>query len=227
MGRMLLNWDFAGAADPFERGVERSPTTMGLAMYAWFPWQMGQFDKAIAATSRLIELEPTTAQWHSDLAWWYWSAGDTAAARAAAMRAAALDSAFYEPYHALAWFEAAAGNPDAARRLLARAARAAGGDFWLRRTAEAYIMVQAGDSAGARRVLRSMASDPRLAQRAMLLHALGDIDGMYAMLERAIDARDSDAIWVINAYPPLRSLRAEPRYQRLLERMGLPEALRR
>jgi serine/threonine-protein kinase len=227
MGQVLLEWDFAGALAAFERGVERNPTTMGLAVYAWFPWQVGQFAKAIAATSRLVDLEPTTAQWHSDLAWWYWSAGDTAASRAAAVRAVALDSAFYEPYHALAWLDASAGASDAARRSLARAAQAAGGDFWLRQTAEAYIMVRSGDSTGARRVLRAMQDDPRLAQRAILLHALGDLDGMYAMLDRAIDARDSDAIWVINAFPPLRSLRGEPRYQRLLDRMGLPEDLRR
>jgi len=226
MVRMYLDWDFAGAAEPLEKGAQRNPSAIGLAVYAWYPWQMGQFAKAIAATSRLVDLEPTTAQWHSDLAWWYWSAGDSAASRAAAMRAVALDSTFYEPYHVLGWLEAAAGNIAAARGSLARAAVAAGGDFWLLQTAEAFTMVQAGDTTGARRVLRSMSNDPRLAQRAILHYALGEVDSMYALLARAIDARDSDAMWVVNAYSPLRRLRAEPRYQQLLERMKLPREWR-
>lgn len=68
---------------------------------------------------------------------------------------------------------------------------------------------------------------PRLAQRALLLATLGDRDSMYVLFERAIDARDPDAIWILNAAPMLRPLRHEPRYQDLLERMGLPENLRR
>jgi len=50
---------------------------------------------------------------------------------------------------------------------------------------------------------------------------------MYTTLERAIDARDSDAIWILNSLPSLRPLRRGPRYQALLGRMGLPEHLRR
>ena len=42
------------------------------------------------------------------------------------------------------------------------------------------------------------------------------------LLGRAIDARDPDAIWILNSYPVLHPLRKEPRYQQLLERMGLP-----
>jgi hypothetical protein len=72
-----------------------------------------------------------------------------------------------------------------------------------------------------------MERDPRLAQRALLLEAIGEVDSMYTTFERAIEGRDSDAIWILNAAPSLRPLRQEPRYQRLLQRMGLPEHLRR
>lgn len=223
----LLDWNFALAAEEFRLGMDRKPTTLAQALYSWFPWEMGQFAEAIAATRHLIELEPTTAQWHSDLGWWYWSSGDSAAARASALRAIALDSTFYEPHHIIAWLEAHGRKPVPARRSLARAAAAAGGDFWLRQTLEGYILARSGDTAGARRVLRSLDRDPRLAQRALLLATLGDRDSMYVLFERAIDARDPDAIWILNAAPMLRPLRHEPRYQALLERMGLPENLRR
>ena len=226
MARFLVDWDFAGAEALFDSGMQRNPSTQAQAVYSWFPWETGQFDKAIAAATKLIDLEPTTAQWHSDLAWDHYSAGDAAAARTAALRAIALDSAFYEPYHLLAWIEYEAGNLPAARDRLARAATV-GGDFWLRETLEGLILARTGDTAGARAVLRSLDRDPRLAQRALLLRALGETDSMYTMFEAAIDARDVDAIWILNSWPSLRPLRQEPRYQRLLERMGLPAHLRR
>jgi len=50
---------------------------------------------------------------------------------------------------------------------------------------------------------------------------------MYSTFARVIDARDPNAIWFLNAAPALRPWRQEPRYQALLERMGLPEEWRR
>jgi eukaryotic-like serine/threonine-protein kinase len=226
MMHYLLDWDFTTAGQEFTSGMERNPTTLAQALYSWFPWGTGQFAEGIAVSSRLIDKEPTTAQWYSDVGWNYWSSGDGATARTFARRAIALDSAFYEPYHLLAWIEAEAGDFPAARQALARA-RAVSGGFWIQELVEGFIRVRSGDTAGARRVLRSLDGDPRLAQRALLLQALGDRDSMYTLFERAIAVRDPDAIWILNSAPMLRPLRHEPRYQRLLERMGLPENLRR
>ena len=71
-----------------------------------------------------------------------------------------------------------------------------------------------------------MDNGQRLAQRAVVLAALGDRDSMYVLFERAIDVKDPDALWFLNAIPSLRPFRHEPRYQRLLERMGLPKEWR-
>jgi len=222
MVSFLLDWDFAKAEEQFKLGMSRKPTTLAQALYSWFPWETGRFAEAIAVSTRLIDAEPTTAQWYSDVGWDQWSAGDTEAARATALRAIALDSAFYEPYHMLAWIEAVTGNYSAARQAMARAAKVAGGDFWLLQTLEGFILAASGDTAGARRIARAMDRDPRLAQRAILMFAVGERDSMYTLFNQAIDARDPDAIWILNSAPFLRQLRKEPRYQALLERMGLP-----
>jgi hypothetical protein len=42
----------------------------------------------------------------------------------------------------------------------------------------------------------------------------------------AIEARDPDTTWILNSFPVLRPLRREPRYQQLLERMGMPKEWR-
>ena len=103
----------------------------------------------------------------------------------------------------------------------------AGGDFWIRQLTEGLLLAAQGDTAGVRRVLRALDRDPRYAQRAMLHHAVGQRDSMYALFDRAIDARDPDALWILNAMPNRYTLRSEPRYQKLLARMGLPEERRR
>jgi Flp pilus assembly protein TadD len=201
--------------------MARNPSTQAQALYSWVLWETGRHAEAVAAIRKVVDVEPTTAQWHSDLAWLLWSVPDSAGARAAAQRAIALDSAFYEPYHLLTWLELAGGNPPAARRALERARVVAGGDFWIREMVEGHIRLAEGDTAGARAILASLRTSSRLAQRAWLLRAVGDIDGSYAMFERAIAARDGDALWTLTASPLLYPMKAEPRYQALLARAGL------
>ena len=76
-----------------------------------------------------------------------------------------------------------------------------------------------------RRALAALDGDPRLAQRGGLLFLAGSKDSAYAMLGRAVDARDLDLLQVLNAMPPLYPFRGEPRYQALLAHIGLPERL--
>jgi serine/threonine-protein kinase len=227
MMRFLLDWDFTKADAELRRGMDRNPTTVAQAFYVFFPWETGRFEEASAIGKHIIELEPTTAQWHSDMGWNRWSAGDTVAGRTYAQQAIRLDSTFGEPYFILAMMDADGGNAPAARQAAARTIALSGPDYPFNQTVDAYVKAKTGDAAGARRVLREMQKTPRLAQQALVLAALGERDSMYVMFERAIDAKDPDTIWFLNAIPSLRPLRHDPRYQRLLERMGLPEEWRR
>ena len=226
MMRFLLDWDFAKADEELRRGMDRNPTTLAQAFYVYFPWETGRFEEASVIGKHIIELEPTTAQWHSDMAWNRWSAADSVAGRAYAQEAIRLDSTFGEPYFILALMDADGGNAPAARQEAARMIALSGPDYPFSLLIDGYVKAKTGDTAGARRVLHAM-DNGRLAQRALLLGALGERDSMYVMFGHAIDAKDPDAIWFLNAIPSLRPMRHEPRYQRLLERMGLPKEWRR
>jgi len=57
----------------------------------------------------------------------------------------------------------------------------------------------------------------------VMSYLAGDKDGTYALLDRAIEARDGDLLWVLTAIPYLYPIHHEPRYQGLLRRVGLPE----
>jgi TolB-like protein len=223
--RWVVDWDFTAADEELRRGMAHKPTTLAQTFYSYFPWAMGQFAEAIRVGQRVVDLEPTTAQWHNDLAWDRWAAGDSAGARASALRAMALDSTFLESYFLLSLIDADGGDIAAARRWAALRNRM-GGDSTGATILEGYTMARAGDTTGAYRAQLALERGGNLASAALLLAALGDKDAMYATFERAIDAREPYALWYLNAVPWLRPWRHEPRYQALLERMGLPESLR-
>src|SRR5262249_2033358 len=154
MMRFLLDWDFTKADEEINRGMDRNPTTIAQAFAVYFPWETGQFDKASTIGKHIIELEPTTAQWHSDMAWNRWSAGDSVAARVDAEQAIRLDSTFSEPYFILAMIDADGGNVAAARREAERTIALGNGPF--AQLIDGYVKAKTGDTAGARRVLRAM-----------------------------------------------------------------------
>ncbi len=216
------DWDFSAAEDAFRRGLARTGSTEARGLRGWTLWEVGRYAEAIAATQALIALEPTTAQWRSDLAWSYWSSGDSAAARASLLKAIEVDSSFYEAYDLLGMVESDAGNLEASARYHDRAIAVAGGDYWVRQFSEAVLHRARGDLAGVRRVLRELEGDPRYAQRAVMSLLAGDTAATYALLERAIATSDGDVLWVLRSIPYLYPLHGEPRYRALIRRVGLP-----
>ena len=159
--RAVGDWDFTAADRDLALGMARNPSTQAQALYSWVLWETGRHEDAVRAIRKVVEVEPTTAQWHSDLGWLLWSIPDSAGSRAAAMRAIALDSTFYEPYHLLTWLELPPRNVAAGRVALQRARSEAGGDFWFRETLEGHLHVAAGDTAAARAILARLKDDPR------------------------------------------------------------------
>jgi serine/threonine-protein kinase len=225
--RLHDRWDFSGAYADFDAAESRRSSSLGVGMLDWALWEMGDFDRMLRGGRQLVEQEPTTAQWRSDLAWGLWSLGKPADALASARKGAELDSAFYETFDILSLVLGNLGKHAAADSAHRRAVEVAGGDYWVRRFDEGILASQRGDTAGVRRALAALDGDPRLAQRGGLLFLAGLKDSGYAMLGRAVEARDLDLLQVLNAMPPLYPFRGEPRYQALLARIGLPERLRR
>jgi TolB-like protein/Tfp pilus assembly protein PilF len=224
VAHLQVDWNYAAAEEDFRRGLERNHSTQARALRGWTLWETGRPREAIAVMQGLIDIEPTTAQWHSDLAWSWWSMGNTAAARASLQRAVAVDSTFDDVYDLLVLVESDAGRIAAAERYHQRALGAGGGDYWVRPLAEVVLLKAKGDRDGMRRVQRELANDARYAQRAVIAHLLGERDATYDLLRQAADARDGDLMWVLGATPYLYSLRAEPPYEAVLRRVGLPLA---
>jgi len=216
-----VDWNFAGAAEQFRLGGQRTLTFQAQALYAWIMWELGQSAGIIQMSGTLTELEPTTAQWWSDLGWGHWSGLDSAKARKAVVKATQVDSTFYEAWDLLSLIEGDAHNFEAAERARARATVLAGGDYWVRQLNTGQTAARRGDTATVRRMLKELDGDPRLAQRAELLYLLGQDDSMYVMLNKAVDARDPDLLQVLNAMPQMYALRGQSRHTAVLKRIGL------
>ena len=225
--RLHDQWDFSGAYADFAAAESRPGSPLGWGMFGWALWEMGDFEGMLQRGRNLVDDEPTTAQWRSDLAWGLWSLGKPAEALASARKGTELDPSFYETFDIMSLVLGDLGQHLAADSAHRRAVEVAGGDYWVRRFDEGLLASQRGDTAGVRRALAALDGDPRLAQRGGLLFLAGLTDSAYVMLGRAVDARDLDLLQVLNAMPPLYAFRGEPRYQALLARIGLPERLRR
>jgi len=56
----------------------------------------------------------------------------------------------------------------------------------------------------------------------VMSYLAGDEDATYSLLERAIETRDGDVLWVLSSVPYLYPLHGEERYRGLMSRIGLP-----
>jgi TolB-like protein/tRNA A-37 threonylcarbamoyl transferase component Bud32 len=227
VARIHNDWDFPNGYADLDSAKSRPSSSLGVGLLGWVLWEMHDFNGMFEGTRRLIEQEPTTAQWRSDLAWGLWSSGNNTEALASARVGAASDSSFYEVFDIMSLALADLGDFAAADSAHAVAVKVAGGDYWVRLFDEGLIAYRRGDTAGVKRALSRLDGDPRIAQRGGLLLLAGKKDSAYAMLNHALDVRDLDLLQVLNAMPALYQFRQEPRYQDLLSRMGMPERLRR
>lgn len=224
VARLHIDWDFVGADDDFARGLARQPSTMARGLFMWTRWETGRCDDrtigGLEISHALIEVEPTTAQWRSDISWCYWAMGDTAAARKQLTAAIKVDPNFYEAFDLFGMVESDAGNIAESKRNHDEAVRL-GGKYWVREFSEVVLHMARHDAVSAKRVLASLDKDGRVAQRGFMAYHVGLKDSAYTLLEKAATDHDADLLWVLTGTPYFKAIQKEPRFQALLKRVGL------
>ena len=221
---MFYDWDWQVAATEFQRSIALNPSDAEAHLFfAWYLVLQHRMPEAQSEISTAASLDPLSVIVTTRVGTMAWFDHRYAEAEVWTRKALELDSTFYIAKVELPSILLAQGKREEARRALPdpRDLRPGMNEAgW-----PAQVRVTVGDTAGAREILRGLLEMRR--ERyvtadviAIAKLALGDREGALVELERAVDERAFTAV-VFDTWPPIHALEDDPRYVRLLARMGL------
>lgn len=217
----LYDRDLVGADREFRAILDRYPRyATALKWYSDVLSVLGRPEEALEVARRAEAADPASPNIQTILGMKYYIAGDDEAALRYYDRALELDPTFPLTLKHASWIWWSRG--DTARFFAARDRLEEMSVPVEASTAEVRRALQAG---GREAAMRLMATAPGARgmpmERARWHGLLGDLDAAFADLDAAFDERNVWAMFVTTV-PELASLRDDPRYASLLERMDLP-----
>jgi len=220
---MFYDWDWATAGKHLARAVALNPSyAEGHLFYAWYLLLKGRGAEAPAELNRAHALDQLSVVIATRRGTLMQYAGRDAEAIPFFREALELDSTFFPARAELAEAFVRTGQPDSARRIVPRAALFPGS---VDAALPAWVLVQLGDTATARRLLGTyeaergqtyVAADGLAAMYA----TLGDSTRALDLLEKAAEERAFTLVFVAN-YRMFNSLHKSARFRRLVDRIGL------
>jgi TolB-like protein/Tfp pilus assembly protein PilF len=209
--------DIRGATDPYERSwVLGQGDADILSGFGAFATSAGKFDQAMTALNRALVLDPLNPRVDRFLAGSFYAARRYAEAIDKNRAALALNPSAGFAHFAIGNCLILLGKAEAARaEYLAEPVEVN------RLTGLAIAAEALGDRAAARAAMETLTAlgDNALYQRAEVLARSGQTDAALTTLEQAYAAGDSGLTY-LRGDPMLDSLRREPRFTRLLQRIG-------
>jgi serine/threonine-protein kinase len=222
-----FEWDWASAERAHARALALAPRDALVLQRAGFLRSVrGEHDSALALNARSRALEPANALMWAGAANFNWAARRWKASLDAAERALSLDPRFGPALDFRARALVRLGRLDegiaSAERQVAMAP-----EVPVTHATLALVLADAGRAERARRIADSLeragAVDPsRIGHLARTYALLGDREGAFRMLDRALRMRSS-VIAYLRVEPDFDALREDARYRRLLQDAGLDD----
>jgi serine/threonine-protein kinase len=227
MGKVLgwYEWDFSGSVVQLKRAIELNPNyaeahfTLGSVLPC-----VGQLDRALDSIHRAAELDPL----HGEISFWVARfrlyQGDYDGAIAQSRTVLETHPHYYRAYVTMGHAHLQMGDAEAALENYRRAQALEGSvpayDAFIARG-----LAITGDKEKAARILTGLVerANDRYIRPEMLAigyAALGDKDKAITLLQQALDARSAGLIYLV-ADPMYDPLRDDPRFQELVEKVGL------
>jgi TolB-like protein/tetratricopeptide (TPR) repeat protein len=222
---LLHEWQWQAAEQHFLRALELDPNyTLALHWYALCLTALGRAEEAVEVMQRARQLDPLSVRINADLGMALLAAGKHDEAVAQEGRALELAPEAAVPR----WIRGMAleqlGRFDAAERDMKAALDAMSG-YEAVKGSLGHLYAISGRQAEARTLLGELTSQAEATDvtffAALICAGLNDNDGALTWLERAVEKR-SGSVRYLKIDPRLAGLHEEPRYQRLMERVGLP-----
>ena len=224
---MHYEWKFREAEEEFKRAIDLNPNySIAHQWYAIDLAALGQMNEAVAEVKRARDTDPLSAIINTDMAeMLYWAHRyDEAVQQARAT--IDMDPNFAHAHRVLGQIYAQQHMFPEAIAEGERAAALSGDNLWmLLDLATTYML--AGKKTKAQDCMRRAAKNspggvlPDAGSTAGLYAAMGDLDRAFEVLDVQYKHRDGGLI-LINRTPLEASIRSDPRFQQLLQRIGLP-----
>jgi tetratricopeptide (TPR) repeat protein len=223
---MSHDWDRKGAEESFARAIELNPSSADTRV--WNAWRLslleGSYEQALAELQVAEDLDPLDLKIKTQIGYVYYFLRDPARAEAQFRKVLGIDPHFAFCHYALGDVNAQQGRYDEALAHLEESVHL-GGTSANHLAILSYVNGLAGRTAEARRLLEELRARAARGYASPIWSALahlglGEIDTAFEWLERAFTERDGSLI-LVAASPEFDPLRSDPRFGKLLERMGL------
>ncbi len=224
--RSLFEWRWAEGEALYRKAIAANPGYSRARQ--WFGMDflaaLGRCQEALAEVRMAHDLDPLSMIIREGLGYVYMVCGDYPAALAVHREVIDMDPGFYKSHSSLGRVLSLMGKYDLAIEALERA-RELGGDVPNILGALGGVLARAGRRAEALAALKELEDMARTrwvpASCFGILHlGLGDHAAALTYLEAATDGHEL-AVTTMKVHPLYDPLRAEPRFERLLERIGL------
>jgi len=223
--KTTYEWDWRGAEREFQRAIELNPDySTAHHWYAWYLLVVGRLPEALAEIRRARDLEPHSPIINANLGFLYYYNRQYEQSVQQARRTIEMDPALPRAHLLLGAARALQGNQKEAVAGIEQALRLSQrglSEFTL--AGPLYALL--GQRQEAQKLFQEWSELSRKKQvgalaPAMIYASLGERDRAIEYFEKALQDR-SLFPWYLRD-PLLDGIRTDPRFQKLLERMGLP-----
>ena len=226
--KLHYDWDWFGAEQEFLKALQINPNYA--AAHQWRTWTLavvGRFPDAIASMKAAHNLDPLSQNVSADLALAYYFARQYENATEQCQEVLDVQPGFHRPHQLLGMVHLQQGLSADAVTELQHAMILSDGNRKIRALL-ALAKAICGQTAEALQIVSELHAGKRpyisAVDMALVYSALGERDSVFEWLEKAYAAHDGELIW-LGIDPIYDSIRDDPRFRDLLERMKLTPVL--
>ncbi len=232
MIKLFSDWDWRGAEQELLQAIEDDPGWSTYDSYSQLLWAMGKLDKSVRAAEQAVHADTSAHFARCDLAWAYYYNGRIVDAENQLKILAEKQLSPDCPYHntlqvILDVLRAKNSDGDFGPIIEALVADSSTSKTWLP-SYLGWIYALTGQVEKAEGLIEQIKSDTSIqyldpARLTPVYVGLEDYDTAFELLEEAYGQRSFYLLFTIKSAPMYDPLRQDPRYEQLLEKMGLAD----